>query len=216
MNAAEPSETGRLAALSHGIDIQIAGIIEGSAGIATLMTFDAPVSYQPDLFFSLPERTGMELVDSIEAESKGEYRNALVRQFLFALPKSLTRQHYKLHENGRIIKDISLGAVSLPEGMLSLPYLQEITGMVTGVGFDPGRNEVRLKSDDAAQLTAIAEPEQVNKALNLRQEKVRALVLQTEVAAKLLTLTDNESRRPAYSEEEYIFARWSEAFQELA
>lgn len=215
--AGEPSETGRLAKLAHSIDIQIGGITEGSSGIATLVTFDAPSLYQNDLFFSLPEKVGLELVDSIEAESRGEYRNSAVRQFLAALPRTLTSHNYKLHENGRLIKDVTLGEVNLPEGTLLLPYLQEIVGMVTGVGFDPGRDEVRLKSDDAQQVTAVADVQQVNKALGLRHEKVRALVLQQpELGARLLRLTESESRRDVYSEDEYIFGRWDRAFQELA
>jgi hypothetical protein len=215
-NAAEPSETGRLAKMAHGIDVQIANLVKGSTGVAALLTFDAPVSFQGDLFFSLPEKAGIELVDSIEAESKGEYRNSCVRQFLYALPKALTSQHYVLHANGRPIRDISLGQVTLPEGMLELPYLQEVAGMITGVGFDPGRNEVRLKAEDAMQMTTLAVPQQVNRALSLRAEKVRALVLQTGVGAKLLTLSGSESRRPTYSDEEYIFGKWAQAFQELA
>lgn len=216
MNAVEPSETGRLAKAAHGLDIQLSGVVQGSSGVATCLTFDAPVSFQPDLFYSLPERTGIELMDAIEAESRSEYRNIGVRNFLKLLPPSLTRQHYKLHENGRIIRELPLGQVHLPEGMLALPYLEEIVGMVSGVGFEPGRTEVRLKPDDAAQVVAVALPTQVDKALDMRREKVRALLLQTQVGAKLLTLEDNESKRSALSEEEYIFARWDNAFQELA
>lgn len=217
MRAAEPSETGRLAKLAHGIDIQIGAITEGSGGVAGLLTFEAPVSYQENLFFSLPEKTGLELIESIEAESKGEFRNAAVRSYMRALPQTLTRQYYRLHENGRLIKEITLGAVTLPEGMLALPYLQELVGMVAGVGFDPGRDEVRFKTDDAASVTAAANEQQVNTALELRHQKVRALVLQTEsVGARLLTLVDAETDRPHYSDEVYIFDKWGRALQELA
>lgn len=218
MKAAEPSETGRLAELAHGIDIQLGAITQGSGGISASVTFDAPVSYQEDLFFSLPERTGLELVEAIDSESRGEYRNSSVRSFMRKLPQTLTRQYYCLHDNGRVIKEITLGVVTLPEGMLALPYLQEVVGMVTGVGFDPGRDEVRFKTDDAANVTATATEQQVNSALDLRHQKVRAIVLQREppVGAKLLTLADAESERPSFSDEVYIFQKWGRALQELA
>jgi hypothetical protein len=216
-NAAEPSETGRLAKLAHGIDIQIAGVVGSSTGVQGLLTFDAPANYQDRLFFSLPERTGLELVESIESENAGESRNIAVRNFLRALPPGLNRQRYLLHEGDRVIKDLNLGAVAVPEGMLSLPYLQEIIGMVTGVGFDPGRSEVRVKTDDAANISAMASEQQVNNALGLRHEKVRALLLHSEaIGNKLLTLASEESARPTFSDEEYIFEKWGRALQELA
>lgn len=214
--AGEPSETGRLANLARAIDIEITGVRQGSAGPACLLTFDAPVSYQSSLFGSLPERTGIELVEAIQAESEGQMRNNSVRQFLRALPPGLNKQNYRLYEGERLIREVKLGQMALPEGMLSLPYLEEITGMVTGVGFDPGRDEVRIKTDDATHVTALAVVDQVEKALTLRHEKVRALLLHSEVGAKLLTLADNESRRPTFSEERYIFEQWDHAFKVLA
>lgn len=217
MKAAEPSETGRLAKLAHGIDIQIQAITEGSGGVAGLLTFESPVSYQEDLFFNLPERTGLELIEAIESESNGDFRNSAVRSYMRALPQTLTRQSYTLHENGRIIKKVILGTVKLPEGMLALPYLQEVTGMVSGVGFDPGKDEVRLKTDDATNVTALASEQHVNRALELRHQKVRALVIQSEVTGtRLLTLADAESERPNYSDEIYIFEKWGRTLQELA
>lgn len=214
--AAEPSETGRLANLARAIDIEITGIKEGSAGPACLLTFDAPVSYQNSLFGSLPERTGLELIEAIQAESEGQMRNTPVRHFLRALPPGLSKQNYRLYEGTRLIKEVTLGQVALPEGMAALPYLQEVIGMVTGVGFDPGRDEVRIKTDDATHVTALAVVDQVEKALSLRHEKVRALLLHSEFGAKLLTLVDNESLRPAFSEERYIFEQWDHAFKVLA
>lgn len=214
--AAIPSETGRLAKLAHAIDIEVTGIKEGSAGPACLLTFDAPVRYQNSLFGSLPERTGVELLEAIEAESEGQMRNNLVRNFLRALPPALSKQNYRLHEGNRLIKEVKFGQLDLAEGMVSLPYLQEVTGMVTGVGFDPGRDEVRIKTDDATHVTALAVVDQVEKALSLRHEKVRALLLHSEVGAKLLTLTDSESQRPVFSEERYIFEQWDHAFKVLA
>jgi hypothetical protein len=215
--AAEPSETGRLAKLAHGIDIQIAGVVGNSTGVQGLLTFDAPANYQDRLFFSLPERTGLELLEAIESENAGESRNLAVRNFLRALPPGLKRQRYLLHENGRVIKDLDLGAVKVPDGMLSLPYLQEIVGMVTGVGFDPGRNEVRVRTEDTANFTAMATERQVNSALELRHEKIRALFLHSEVIGnKLLTLVTEESERPTFSDDEYIFEKWGRTFQELA
>jgi hypothetical protein len=215
--AAEPSETGRLAKLAHGIDIQIAGVVGNSTGVQGLLTFDAPANYQDRLFFSLPERTGLELLEAIESENAGESRNVAVRNFLRALPPGLSRQRYFLHENGRVIKDLELGAVKVPEGMLSLPYLQEIVGMVSGVGFDPGKSEVRLKTDEPANVTMMATEQQVNNALVLRHEKIRALLLHSEVIGnKLLTLVSEDSPRPSYSDEEYIFEKWERTLQELA
>ena len=214
-NAAEPAQSGRLAAAAKNIDILITETVKGSGGFETVLEFDLGVFGQAELFNRLPENVGIELLAAIEAESAGTERNQAVRRYLQALPSGLTFQHYNLHENGRSIKDVKVGKMDLPKLLAEpLPAFVPVDGRVTGVGFEP-RWEVKVRGENGNQVTAVANEKQVNQALALRSEPVRALALTSEAGSRLLMLEQGEAARPKSNIVD-IFDRWDATFRALA
>lgn len=212
-NALEDTKVGRLAAASQNLDIEIDGIKKASSGLSTVITFDIADATQSVLFNQLPELVGLELLDAIEAESRGIHRNTAVRTYLGALPRSLSRQEYNLYENGRSVRRVEIAHLDLPEVPEPLPMLVQVNGRITGVGFDPGKWEVKVKGSE--QVVAIASEEQVNTALNLRAEEVRTLSVRDAESTRLLVieLNDNRYRRPSLED---IFDKWDATFKALA
>lgn len=214
-NAAEPAESGRLAAAARNLGIEITGIVEGSSGINALLTFEAPNSSQVEMFSEFAESVGIELVESIRAESEGKQRNAAVRKYLQALPEQLTRQEYNLSDSGRSIRDVLVGKMDLPKLMLEpLPSLIETHGKITGVGFEP-KWEVKVKGEGGNQVTAVATEKQVNMALDMRPREVRALFISNAAGNRLLVIEDKkmQTRRPTLDQ---IFDKWDATFRALA
>ncbi len=214
-DALEPAKVGRLAKEAHQVDIEIDSVVGGSGGVATVMTFQADNAQQP-LFNDLTENVGIALLDAIDAERQGILKNISVRNYLQSLPTLLTRQVYELHENGRSIKRIEFGSMRLPELPTELPYVVEIIGRVIGVGFEPGRPEVRLKSEEE-QIIVPATSEQVDKALEFRSTKVRALILKHgSFRTRLLKIEDDSLPRFRGDRETYVFKRWDGLLRRLA
>jgi hypothetical protein len=214
-DALEPVDRGRLAASAKNLDIEITGVKEGSSGFSTLITFEAPDTSQVLLFSQLPEHVGLELLEAIESEAKGNHRNTAVRNYLKSLPKQLTKQVYNLHENGRAIRRVDIGSVSLPEQESPLPAFIKAQGKISGVGFEPGRWEVKVKGEEGTQVTALATETQVNRALEMRAQPVRLLALSSAAGTKVLVIENEEVRtnRPSLSD---IFDKWDATFRALA
>jgi len=213
--AVSPAETGRLASEANQIDIEIGGILEGSSGISALMTFQRPGDQQQPLFNQLTENVGIVLLEAIDAERQGHLSNKSVRYYLQALPSVLTSQRYDLHENGRKIKSVSFGSMKLPDSILELPSVSEIKGRVIGVGFEPGKPEVRIKSEEI-QISIPATSKQVEQALDFRTSTVRALWLKNGVKSKLLRL--EEADLPWYRPDAdvHVYGKWDVLFRRLA
>jgi hypothetical protein len=211
-DALEPAATGRLAKAAHQIDIELTGVIGNSGGVATVMTFQSNNSQQP-LFNDMTENVGTALLDAIDAERQGILKNLGVRKYLQSLPSILTRQSYNLHENGRSIRHFEFGTMALPETPTELPYLMELSGRISGVGFEPW--EVRIKSDETRTIVP-ATQKQVERALEYRNTEVRALILRHGLKSKLLKLEENSAVRFRPDPETHIFARWNNLLQRLA
>jgi len=214
-DALEPAVTGRLATEAKKLDIEIAGIKKGSGGFSTLITFETPDTSQTLLFNQLPELVGMELLEAIEQEAQGNLRNTAVRKYLRSLPKELTRQSYNLHENGRSIRSVDLSHVSLPEQEDPLPCFIATRGKISGVGFDPGRWEVKVKGEEGTQVVAIATEDQVSKALEMRPQEVHVLAVSSAAGNHLIVL-ENEAMRNRRPTLEDLFDKWDETFRALA
>jgi hypothetical protein len=95
--------------------------------------------------------------------------------------------------------------------------LEELSGQVIGVGFEPGRLEVRLKTDGQI-LTCAATPEQVEGALTLRGREVRALIVRS-ATNRILRVEDSESPPLEMTEplrEQHLYSKWDELLGRLA
>ena len=218
-DALEPADTGRLAKEAHQIDIEIGGVVGNSSGVSTFMTFQPPDlggAKQQPLFNLLTENVGNALIDALEAESQGNLKNSGVRRYLQSLPSILTRQSYRLHENGRAIRHIVIDAMHLPEALPELPFLCEVIGSVIGVGFEPGRPEVKFKSEDGALVTIVASANQVEKALELRSARVRALILRHGLKSRLMSMEDTSTPPFRANPEIHLFRKWDGLLRRLA
>jgi hypothetical protein len=210
--------TGRFANLARQLDIEIANIEGASSGINALLSFHE----QPDalpLFSDLPDRVSLELLDAIDRESKEQPANSAVRKYLRALPNGITRQTYIIHDGGMEKKRIEIGDLRLAALPEELPFIRESEGNVVGVGFEPGRNEVRIRTDSGTILPLTTTIETVDQAISIRRETVRTLSVHDGKKSRLLKLQKAADPRFKLSEEsiqENIFNRWSGVLSRLA
>lgn len=213
-DATEDVTVGRLSNVARQIDIEIGSVVEGSSGIQALLTFKGE-DPQFALFNDIAENVGIALLEAIESESRSRLKNYSVRKYLSSLPRELTAQRYNLHENGRPIKRVEIGKVHLAECPPTIPFVVEMQGRVIGVGFDPGKPEVRLKGQDAP-LTVSATEEQVDKALALRRVDVRAIVLRHGTMARLLRIEKSSIPMDLGDREEIVYRKWDGLLRRLA
>lgn len=213
----ERPKSGRFANIARQLDIEVTTIEGNSTGFNGVVAFYQPPEELP-LFADLPERAVSELLDSIERESKGQAANWAVRKYLSSLPRAIHHQTYDLYENGAVKKHIEIGDVNLTELPEEPPTLREVTGSIVGVGFEPGRSEVRVKGE-AAFLSFDASDEQVETALAIRKETVRSLGVHDGKRARLLQIIPSSAPRFQVNDrtvEEYIFKRWNGVLARLA
>ncbi|MGA2634660.1 MAG: hypothetical protein ABSF16_10525 [Terracidiphilus sp.] len=217
--AVEPERpsSGRFANLARQLDIEITSIEGGSAGFDGVVSFVQPPDELP-LFADIAERASFALLDSIDRESKGQATNWAVRNYLSMLPAGITRQTYDLFENGTSRKRVEIGSVALMEVPEEFPFLREIDGHIVGVGFEPGRPEVRVKGDTTTASFG-ASAEQVEAALTIRRDAVRALGVHAGKQTRLLRIRRSSEPRFMVTDaaiEEHIFNRWAGVFARLA
>lgn len=212
----ETAEVGRFANAARQLDIQIDGIKKNSSGFAGLVSLHTPQGETMKLFDDLPETAGMQLLEAVESESKGVLKNAGVRRYLRALPVGVYRQLYVLHQNGHELKRVDIGGMTISDALSDLPYLAEVHGRIVGVGFEPGKNEVRIKSDDGHQLTLAATALHVDNALELRSAPIRAIAVMQESGSRLLRLQAASLGWSVPGRDEAVFARWDGLLRRLA
>jgi hypothetical protein len=211
-----PAMRGRLANTARGLDIEISKIEGSSSGFAGMLAVQTPEGKTFPLFNDLGERAATELLTALELEGRGEPKSAIVRTYLRSLPLGISRHVYSLHNNGTVLKRVVLEGVNLMETPAELPHLTEIHGNVTGVGFEPGRSEVRVKTEEGFQLTMGATALQVERALELRTTKVKVLALVDETHSRLLRLESASMPWRTSSREEAVFKRWDGLLRRLA
>ena len=215
LNAHEATEVGRLANAAKHMDIELVSVKEGSSGFESVLAFETPDN-QDLLFGRLVEDVGSELMEAVRLESEGVYRNSAVRKYLALLPKGLEHQSYRLHDNGREIKRVEVGAMRLPAIPIPSAALLQATGNVVGVGFEPGKPEVRIKGEGVT-FTATASERQIEKALKSRGQEVSALAVASEAGSRLIALKtadEREARRGKAAAA--VFSKWQGAFKALA
>ena len=212
----EQPKSGRFANVARWIDIELVSIAEGSAGPDALVVFHNPPD-ELNLWGDIPSRATIELLDAIEVESKGQARNGAVRNYLRALPPKLHHQVYE-YTNGAASRRVEVGAIDLTVLPPDLPFLKEMEGYVVGVGFEPGRPEVRIKTETMTTSLTSA-PEIVDQALELRHDRIRILSVHVASRARLISLNRSTDPRFVFSPEaveEHIFRRWDVLLERLA
>jgi hypothetical protein len=217
--AVEPERpaSGRFANLARQVDIEITSIQGGSAGFDGIVTFAQPPNELP-LFADLAERASMTLLDSIIRETEGRPTNWPVRSYLNSLPPGITKQTYDLYEGGTLRKHVEIGNVTLAEVPEEFPFLREIDGHIVGVGFEPGKPEVRIKGDAAIAIFG-ANAEQVEAALAIRHDAVRVFGVHAGKHSRLLRIGKSSDPRfvaTPQAIEEHIFQKWEGLFARLA
>lgn len=217
----ETPTTGRFADPARNLDIEIVEINGNSLGLHTIVYFHEPPIPQQNLPFwaNLPERAGKELLDAIERESNGQLSNVAVRKYLACLPPGITRQTYDLHSNGTAIRTLEVKNVQLTTVPAELPFLRKVEGCIVGVGFEPAKNEVKVKPDEGVVLNISANSDSVEKALDMRHDKVRTLTIHTPSGTRLISLkraADPVTQFDPERAKKMIFERWDNVLRVLS
>lgn len=219
-NAVDYAERGRLQGHARWLDIEITDLAKESAGVqAVCTTRSAPGEQVPLFMTDIARRASVELLAAVKEESDGHPRNSTVRKYLEALPRNLRRQVYELSDNGnRLCEPVIVEVVALATDVptLELPYLTELSGDIVGVGFEPGKNEVRIKADTTNTLQASTA--HVDLAIELRGNPVRALVVVNK-QSRLLRLDSQDAPRFMPTREQaqkYVFEEWDGLLRKLA
>ena len=219
-NATAYAETGRFKDLAARLDIEIETINGNSLELNGLCTFAPPPELQAVLFpFDIPERASKELLDSIDAESRGRPYNQGVRNFLSALPPGLVKQKYELSDNGHALHaPVIIEQVTLVDPSLAnLPHIIAFSGNIVGVGFQPGTSEVRVRTTDGTSMTLLASAPLVDRALDLRGHTVDGLAVKGKDSRLLRLASESGAFVPTeQGREEYVFNRWETLLRRLA
>jgi hypothetical protein len=212
----EHPKSGRLTNIARLIDIELVDIAKQSSGTDAFVVFHNPPE-ELNLWWDIPSRATVELLEAIDIESKGQIRNSAVRNYLRSLPPGLHHQVYE-YTNGAATKRVEVGDIRLTDLPPDLPVLRKMEGNIVGVGFEPGKNEVRIKTETmTTPLTATAEA--VDRALELRHDKVRTMSVHIASRARLISLkrsSDPEFKFSPEAVQEHIFKRWDPLLARLA
>src|SRR5581483_6863356 len=110
------------------------------------------------------------------------------------------------------------GISRLRRSLLDIPSLVQFEGNIVGVGFEPGRSEVRIKSD-AGMPSLDATDEQVEAVLQMRRTRIRALGVRDGKRFRLFRIArarDPQFKVTPEAIEEHLFKRWAGVFEVLS
>jgi hypothetical protein len=210
---------GRLAKNAQAIDVEIAAIEPGSVGLA-LVVVARLAGGQGELFDNLPDRACADFVSCVESEAQGRTRSAVVRKYLQSLPSGLARQQYQLTRSDGSRIETSIEAVEIAKIPAVPPSLDEIEGSIIGVGFEPGRWEVRIMDSMTRNpVSCLASSKLVEDAIALRSKRIRVLTVSNGARVRLLRLQDADAPPIQLTEaqrHELVFGRWDELMRRLA
>ncbi len=209
---------GRLARGCEQIDLRIRTVGHGCLILGVDVVF--PDSPNGDLFGATHiEETMTALFDALGAESRGEPRNLAVRKYLRSL-KGVTSQKYTAHVGDRIVRGVTLGALTLTPDADDHPYPREARGKICGVLFPPDGPEVVVTLPEGTRLRLTATTKQVERALVLRDTEVIARVMHRDRGKpRLLSLraADDAPRASPDAEaaQTFVLERWRETLERL-
>src|ERR1022692_2194647 len=122
-DAVEEKSIGRFVNAERRLHVEITDLVKESSGFNSVITLTPSLDENLGVFEDLAERAGLQLLDAIDSERKGDLRNAKVRNFLRTLPLGIAGQTYTLHQNGTTIKEVSFGRVELSDIPGELPCI---------------------------------------------------------------------------------------------
>jgi hypothetical protein len=100
------------------------------------------------------------------------------------------------------------------------PSLDELEGTIIGVGFEPGRWEVRIvDSETRHPVSCLASSKLVEDAIALRSKRIRVLTVTSGGRVRLLRLQDADAPPIELTEQqrqELVFGRWDDLMRRLA
>lgn len=179
-------------------------------------TFDVLMNGQQDMFGGLPERTVRRFVEHVRAEAAGHRRSAVVRKFLEALPDGLQAQTYEAVVGDQVVDSITVSTVTLAPPPRQLPGLFRGEAEIVGAFFDERRRGIELRYDNHNERLA-ADNEMVNRALGMRDQRVRFVALRSPAGSnRLLRLAPVDAPRPnADAVDDHLAARWANVLERL-
>jgi hypothetical protein len=208
------SSAGRLKKDASNLDIQIV-TITGNSPVAVEMDIVEVAQPARPLVHDLGVRAMERFLEDLKLEAAGTAAHYKVRKFLGALPEGLTKQKYTHTDaDGRVRREIDLGAVDVAPSKVSA-HLIEVIGEIVGVGFEPGRNEVKVKSIGGDVVSFSATLEHIETALSLRGTGVKALGVVEPARVRLLRFGDSPEFSPD-ARLNYVFSTWAGVLAELA
>lgn len=214
-DALEEKNIGRFANAARQLDIELTDLVKESSGFDSVITLTPMAGDNLKLFDDLAQNASIQLLDAIDSERQGNLKNASVRKYLRMLPLGITRQTYLLHSNGTTLRHISFGTMDISVLPPDLPFVATYVGKVVGVGFEPGKPEVRIKTDTTTVALA-STTKQVDAALELRYSTVKAVAVVQGNAHRLLILQDSHLPIHRSTRDAMIFQKWAGVLKRLA
>jgi hypothetical protein len=207
---------GRLARQASNLDVQIVTIRTSSPVAITTQVVPIATPDRP-LIDDLPDRALDVFLQDIESEARGAPAHYRVRRYLKSLPSGLATQTY-IHRDadGQVRGQVKIGEMALAQ-ITEPVHLVELWGTLVGVGFEPGRQEIKIRAATGELMTVSAEENQVEAALGLRLQDVYALAVTEPDKTRLLRLGPDEPEpSPPDVRADHIFNAWSGLLNRLA
>jgi hypothetical protein len=211
---------GRLTKTASNLDLQIRTIRANSPITLDMDVVEIDPPQQRPLIEDLGERSVARFLDGLKLEAKGTVAHYRVRKYLRSLPEGVTRQTYvQRRQDGSTVIEVDLGEVHLREqAQVATSHLIQVIGEIIGVGFEPARNEVKVRAFSGEAVTLSASSEQVSEAIAMRGSEVACLgVVDHNGRMRLLRLGGAPERLlDAAARAEYVFNRWNGVLTRLA
>lgn len=205
---------GRYTVLAAGLDLQISAIKDGCVRIVTEATHTPGPKQNAEMWFTREAVT--RLLEDIEHEAHDRPRSIVARAYLASLPPSVSTQEYVCRQDGEVVKEVSIGKVTIPAPPADAPRVLRRVCAVAGAQWDSDHESVTLVVDEKrTRFTASAEL--VERALAMRNTTVRATVLDAKVPRLLrLDAVDAPDGMPAERITGHIMERWAGVLERLA
>jgi len=208
---------GRLSNLAKTLDLQIESIEAGSVGLGVRCVQAVGPGDQLDMWFAA--QTAVRLVRDIEQEAKGQFRNAMARSFLRALPPSVKLQKYVVFSGAQELARVEIGDVNTPEVPAARDRLSVFEGVVAKLYVEPGKEAVEFRrADGTGVVRTTATADQLEDVIASRHGVLRVVAILAGEKSRLLRADPTAARSTETPDArlEHLCTRWDETLKELA